>query len=440
VDGLPIGRFRRLAKPARLGASSAAATAGTWARNRLRDPEARDAAQTARMIRTAEQAVAVMGEMKGAVMKLGQMLSFADTSMLPDEFQAILAQLQQDAPPMAWELIERVITDELGEHPDVAFARFSRVPIAAASIGQVHSARLHDGTDVVVKVQYPGVAEAIDNDLRNTTLLTTILNLGKSFAGPFAPKTDVKAVARELRDRMLEELDYRAEARNQTRFAEIWRDVEDVRIPTIVPELSTARVLTQHYDDGMRWSAAVEAGQDLRDRWGEVIARFVFTSLYRNKIFNADPHPGNYLFHEDGSVTFLDFGCVKEFTQRDVDGLRAIRHAIVAQDADRLVKALVEFGWYDKPPKAKPEDLLTVLEPGFAPLRQPQPFTITPEWAAEAVRMQLGISPGHQRTIGELAVPPQYTFLARISLGLFSVLAGLRASLDWTALVTEVDR
>jgi predicted unusual protein kinase regulating ubiquinone biosynthesis (AarF/ABC1/UbiB family) len=428
-----------MVRPAALGARGAAGVAGTWARGLFRDPEAREQAQVDRLIRTAEQAAALMGEMKGAVMKLGQMLSFADVSALPPEVQAILSSLQADAPPMAWELVEEVVTAELGDHPAVLFERFSEIPIAAASIGQVHAATMHDGTDVVVKVQYPGVAEAIDADLRNTALLSTMATLAKSLAGPLMPRTDMKAMTAELRDRVIEELDYVNEAANQQRFADLWRGHATIHVPDVVPELSSRRVLTQHYVDGMRWAAAIEQPKELRDAWAAAIYRFVFTSLYRHHVFNADPHPGNYLFHEDGSVSFLDFGCVRVFEASHIDALRTYAYAIIDQDADALVRAMIASGWYPPSgPKADPQRILEFVTPGWAPIAFEQPFTFTPEWAADMVARQIGLAPGNMRLVNEMSPPAHYLFLGRITIGLFSVLTGLRATGDWRAIFDEL--
>jgi predicted unusual protein kinase regulating ubiquinone biosynthesis (AarF/ABC1/UbiB family) len=340
---------------------------------------------------------------------------------------------------MAYDLVERVVTDELGAPPHELFERFSQIPIAAASIGQVHAATMHGGRDVVVKVQYPGVAEAIDADLRNTALLSTLGTLAKALAGPLMPRTDMKAMTAELRDRVVEELDYVNEARNQQRFADLWRGHPTIHVPDVVHELTTRRVLTQQYADGMRWAAAVMQPKELRDAWGEAIYRFVFTSLYRHHVFNADPHPGNYLFHEDGSVTFLDFGCVRVFDDDHIDALRRYIPAIMDQDADALVAAMTASGWYrPSGPKSDPERILEFMTPGYAPVVDEQPFTFTPQWAADMVARQIGFAPGYQRLINEMSPPPHYLFLGRITIGLFSVLTGLGATGDWRAVFDDI--
>lgn len=434
---LPTGRVRRLTAPARLGVGAATAQAAAWVRDRTRRASDGDTAQAKQLVRTAEQAAALMGEMKGAVMKLGQLLSFADVSALPPEFRTVLAHLQADAPPMAWELVERVVTEDLGQPPEEAFERFSRPPIAAASIGQVHSARLRDGTDVVVKVQYPGVAEAIDADLRNTAMLSAVATMAQTAARPLMPRSDIRALVAEIRDRVQEELDYEREAANQAEFADLWRGHPTIRVPEVVPELSTRRVLTQHYHDGMRWSAALGQSGEMRDAWGEAIYRFVFTSLYQHHVFNADPHPGNYLFHDDGTVTFLDFGCVRRFTPEQVGEIRRVGEAILAGDAQLLVDRLVEAGVLRTADDVDPERQLEFSSYEWAPILSEQPFTYTQEWAEEAVRRITGMAPEYLTMVTRLSLPPHWLFLGRITLGVGSVLTGLRATADWRRLLLD---
>lgn len=241
------------------------------------------------------------------LMKAGQILSV----VLPEAgvdapyrgiYQAAFAKLQDDAPPMPASVVTQTLADELGCPPGEVFARFDPRPIAAASIGQVHAATLPDGQQVAVKVQYPGVEQAIRADLANTELLATFLRLLLSVA-PSMTQMDVRAMASEISDRIGEEIDYRVEAANQREFAEGYQGHPFVRVPEVYNELSTRRVLTMQYVDGLRYAKAVRAEQQLRDRWAEAIYRFVLDSLYRLGICNTDLHPGNFLFHPDGGVS-----------------------------------------------------------------------------------------------------------------------------------------
>src|SRR5438067_5356337 len=298
-------------------------------------------------------------------MKVGQILSFVHTSAVlegqyGEVYRAAFASLQADAEPMEPVLVAAVIESELGRPPEELFAEFSPEPIAAASIGQVHPARLHDGTEVAVKVQYPGVADAMRDDLANTQLLLTFVKIAKGVV-PQYRNFDVRAVADEIAERMGEEIDYTTELANQMEFAEHYRGHPFARVPEVFPELSSDRVLTMEMVHGRRWAAIGDVDQELLDRWGEAIHRFWFGSIARFGMFNADPHPGNYLFHDDGTVTFLDFGCVKRLSPVAQRGFWDMPAAAIDNDAERLLRVFAEQGFIraDDPPPA--EELLAWL-------------------------------------------------------------------------------
>src|SRR5438552_2633438 len=263
--------------------------------------------QLDRFTREAERYVAVLGDMKGVAMKIGQLLSFLDAGAIPDQhraaYQQIVGALQADAPPMPFETVRVVLERELDRPVDEVFASIGERPMAAASIGQVHAAHLPDGREVVIKVQYPGVGDAIRADLQNTELIASFARFGAKLS-PIRITADPTAIAEEITERVSEELDYRMEAANQAEFCAHYEGHPFIRIPEVVAELSTERVLVMDRHDGLRWTAALEQPQALKNTWGEVIDRFVYGSLYDFGAFNADPHPGNYLFHDDGGVTF----------------------------------------------------------------------------------------------------------------------------------------
>src|SRR3954452_11180419 len=312
---IPQGRLRRTAPLAALSARAAGEGVVEVLRRRLKGERG---ASVEFHVRNAERYADVLSRSKGLLMKVGQILSFVDISAALDRtygevYQTALASLQSDAEPMDPVLVAAVIESELGRGPEEVFAEFSSAPIAAASIGQVHAARLHDGTEVAVKVQYPGVADAIRDDLANTELLFTFLKIAKGIV-PQYRNFDVRAIADEIAERFTEELDYRTELMNQMAFADHYRGHPFFRVPAVFPDLSSDRVLTMEMAHGRRWNEIGDAEQALRDRWGEAVFRFFFGSMARFSMFNADPHPGNYLFHDDGTVTFLDFGCVKRAT------------------------------------------------------------------------------------------------------------------------------
>jgi predicted unusual protein kinase regulating ubiquinone biosynthesis (AarF/ABC1/UbiB family) len=401
--------------------------------------------QLDRFAREAERYVAVMGDMKGVAMKVGQLVSFLDAGAIPEQYRAqyqqIVGSLQADAPAMPYETVAEVLERELGRPVGDAFAWIGEQPMAAASIGQVHSARLPDGREVVVKVQYPGVAEAIAADLENIELLTSFAHLASKLA-PVRIVADTRAVAEEVAERITEELDYGLEAANQAEFAERYADHPFIRIPAVVPELSTERVLVMDQHDALRWSAALEQPQGVKDTWGEVINRFVYGSLYDFQAFNADPHPGNYLFHDDGGVTFLDFGCVKRFEPSTIDGLRRISKALFHDESpEDLHRCWLDLHLTQPNAKVDPHRLYDWWRPIWRPVDREQPFTFTPEFAAATIQRNfdaLGEYGDVIRSTGITKESKDFTFLTRIQLGLYSVLGGLRATADWRAVEDEL--
>src|SRR5205807_2282950 len=255
-----------------------------------------------------------LGQMRGAAMKVGQVLSMVELDGLPEDqrdvLQAKLAELRDDVPPVPFSKLERLMRGEFGGPLSRVFSEFDERAFAAVSIGQVHRATTLDGDEVVVKVQYPGVAEAVETDLRNAMLLLPLVKR-------LAPGLDARALAAEMRERIGEELDYELEAQNQRRIERRMRGHPFVRVPRIHTDLSTRRVLVSEYTEGERFEAVRAADEPVRDRYGEIVFRFFFGLLYRDRIALGDPHPGNYLLASDGRVSFLDFGLV-----RDVDAMR----------------------------------------------------------------------------------------------------------------------
>ena len=433
-DGIAQGRLRRAAPLAGLAARTTGEAVVTALRRRTRQPED--------YTRRAERYVELLGRSKGALMKAGQILSFVPVGSMPSEnraaFQAAMSRLQANAPPMATELAAAVVAEELGRAPEAVFAEFSPRPVAAASIGQVHDARLHDGRRVAVKVQYPGVAEAIRADLANTELLAVLFRMLSSLA-PGLTQTDPREVAAEISERIGEEVDYRIEAKNQTLFADAYRGHPFIRVPEVVAELSTGRVLTQEWADGLGFAEAVAADPDLRDRWGESIYRFVFGSLRRLCAFNADPHPGNYKFGLDGSVSFLDFGCVKHFTRAQVTSMQKAVRAVVNDDPDGVLAGFVEMGVFgpDRPPD--PADVMALWRPAMEPLLGPQPFAMSQDRVAAVLADGMSFAGPAGRARRAVSAPRDFIFLTRIDFGLMSVLAELGAAGYWRAIQQEHD-
>jgi predicted unusual protein kinase regulating ubiquinone biosynthesis (AarF/ABC1/UbiB family) len=425
------GRARRSA----ILAGAATKAGGSWAVDRARrtfaDAERREELDQARQLRTAEQVAETLGHLKGAMMKLGQMASYLDQG-LPEPIREALAQLQQDAPPMAPELAASVVVAELGAAPDELFAEWDPVPIAAASIGQVHRAITRDGRAVAVKVQYPGVDEAIRGDLDNAGLLFTGMKV-------LFPGLEPGPLVAELRERIIEELDYRLEADNQRLFAAAYADHPTIHVPAVVDELSSERVLTTELATGARFAEVLEWPAAQRDLAGETIYRFVFGSLYRLGAFNGDPHPGNYLFGPDGQVTFLDFGLVKRFTPEELAPFEEMIVAMVQHRDVAEFRRIVERVGLLKPNPAFTDEAIGeyfghfyefVLEDRVVPM--------TEEYASETVRRFFDTGGEHGEIMKAANVPPSMVIIQRINLGLYAILGQLGAKANWRRIAEEL--
>jgi predicted unusual protein kinase regulating ubiquinone biosynthesis (AarF/ABC1/UbiB family) len=339
---LPTGRVARTARVGRLVAGQGLRWTGMRAANRVRTPERAEQARSDRTAALVGQLVDQLGQMRGAAMKIGQILSMVDFDGLPEdqrtELQGKLAKLRDDVPPVPFRKLEKLMREEFGGPLSTVFSSFDEQAFAAASIGQVHRATTLDGQDVVVKVQYPGVAEAVETDLRNAMLLLPLVKR-------LAPGLDAKALADELRERISEELDYELEAQNHRRIERLYRGHPFVRVPRVLTELSTRRVLVSEYVAGQRFEEVRRLSQDERDRYGEIVVRFFFGLLFREGIALGDPHPGNYLRCADGRVCFLDFGLLRDVSPAYLDGERAIAAATRDADEDGLRDALIGTGY-----------------------------------------------------------------------------------------------
>ena len=438
-DGIRQGRVARGLPLARLAVRQGIGrVAGKLTRDEQRKLD--------RLTREAERYVAVLGDMKGVAMKVGQLLSFLDAGAIPEQhraaYQQIIGALQADAPPMPFSTVRLVFERELERPVEEVFAWIDERPMAAASIGQVHAAHLPDGRKVVVKVQYPGVGDAIRADLHNTELLASFASMGAKLS-PIRVTADPTAIVEEVTERITEELDYRIEAANQTAFRSHYDGHPFIRIPEVVPEVSTERVLVMGHHDGLRWTAALDQPQELKNTWGEAIHRFVFGSLYDFGEFNADPHPGNYLFHDDGGVTFLDFGCVKRFSPHQVAAMRRISAAVFEDgDAHALFESFVDLGCIPRKTKLQPQRVFDWWAPIWDPGRgESPPFTFTSEFAAWVMERNFdafGEWRDIARGMGIGRESKDWTFLTRIQLGLYSVLGALRARRDWRAIHDEL--
>jgi predicted unusual protein kinase regulating ubiquinone biosynthesis (AarF/ABC1/UbiB family) len=381
-------------------------------------------------IRSAEDVARVLGGMKGAIMKAGQMLSFLADG-LPPEAQAALATLQADVPPMSPRLAASVVRQELGADPERLFLEWEEVPIAAASIGQVHRAVLRDGRIVAVKVQYPGLDRAIKSDLDNAELL---YNLFASFK---LKNLDVKGLVDELRARMSDELDYELEAKAQQEFADLYALHPFIRVPSVVAEYSSQRVLTSEWAGGQRWDEFLgSASYDARQRAAEIIYRFSQESIHRYGVFNGDPHPGNYRFHDDGSVTFLDFGLVKRWSAGEFEQLSPVLDALLAHDVVGTIDAMVGAGFLVPDHGLAPEAIWAYVSAPYEPLLSER-FTYSRAWVSHALERLLDFGGKYSDVAAKLNMPTSFVILDRVVWGVSGLLGRLEASNTWAAIVAE---
>jgi len=424
------GRYGRLARMGRLGARLWSSWLGAKIRRLFMSKNKRAGYDERRRQRDAEAVTRTMGQMKGTFMKLGQMMSFI-TDSIPQEYRAALASLQTQAPPMEFAAIRDVAERELGKPLERAFARFDERPLASASIGQVHRAVLPTGAEVAVKVQYPGVADAIRADLQNAGALYRM-------AGMFYSELDSKAVVAELRARFGEELDYVREADNQEKFRRVWAGHPAVVVPRVFPSHSTSRVLTSEYMRGRKFEQVLELDQSARDHFGEVLWRFVFESIVRHGMFNGDPHPGNYLFTDDGKVVFLDYGCVKYFPDEMLaNWVELVRRHLEGRREDfRSMASELGFFRLDSP---LPADLVYDFFGYFyEPISADRDFTFTSEYNAESLGMVFRPTGKFDGIVKKLNMPPDFFLVNRIQWGVHSILAKLGASMNWHRIHREL--
>lgn len=333
---------------------------------------------------------------------------------------------------MAPELAAGVVEAELGSRPEVLFAEWDPVPIAAASIGQVHRALIHDGRAVAVKVQYPGVDEAIRGDLDNAGLIFGAMKL-------LFPGLDPKPLVAELRERITEELDYTLESNNQRRFADYYRDHPFIHVPDVVEGLCSARVLTTELATGARFAEVVGWSEEQRNLAAESIYRFVFGSIYRLHAFNGDPHPGNYLFGPDGRVTYLDYGLVKRFTPDELGPFESmIQTMVIDRDLAEFRRIVEEVGLLRPDASFTDDQIGEYFGHFYEFVLEDRPITMSSEYASLTVQRFFDTSGEHGEIMKAANVPPSMVIIQRINLGLYALLGELGATANWRRIAEEL--
>jgi predicted unusual protein kinase regulating ubiquinone biosynthesis (AarF/ABC1/UbiB family) len=422
---------------ARVGAAAAGQAvrqAGTRTANITRSEERAEAAMERRQLEAAEQIVTVLGGMKGAAMKLGQVLSFVDLGIVPPEhrerFQAKLAILRDAAPSVSFGEMREVIEEDLEAPVDEVFATFDREAIASASIGQVYRATLRDGREVAVKVQYPGIGDAVRADMKN---LGVLLRLARSIT----PELDTKAVGEEIRERIVEELDYELEASNQRTMARIYAGHPFISIPAVITPLCRERVIVSEFVTGTGFDEMRAAPTAERDRIGEILFRFYFGSMYRYRRFSGDPHPGNMLGLADGRIAFLDFGLFKSI-DRDVAALElACQRAVIDGDAEELQRLMSDAGFLPRSDVIGADELVEFVRDGIWWYTTDESIRIDQTIVNRAFIQTTDVRSSHFKTARHQDIVPEHLFGRRLELLTLAVLGQLESEANWYRIACE---
>jgi predicted unusual protein kinase regulating ubiquinone biosynthesis (AarF/ABC1/UbiB family) len=440
ADELPTGRLIRATKAAGAVAPSSMRFFTTLATNVMRSPEDAGELLLRRHEDIADNTLTVLSELRGGAMKIGQLASFVDVELIPPEYRTVyqekLANLRDSAPPMSWKKIRDVLDSEWDEPVESLFEDFEHDAVAAASIGQVHRAVLPDGRRVAVKIQYPEVADALEADLGTAAGLTAIAT---PLAKAMMPGLEPRMLIKEIRQLVLEELDYELEAQHQRTFARAYRGHPFIYVPDVVTSLSRRRVMVSEWVDGMRFPEMQELPPRDRDRIGEILMRFYFHSMDYVRRFNTDSHPGNFLLRDDGSVAFLDFGNVKVVSEGWLrNGKRAMRAAI-DEDKEGFIDAVVELGYVHRREHLDADWLLEQVKLAGDWFLSDREVRIDPEYVGRILSQVMDpkfISHGI-RVARDLQVPPEEIWFRRVEIGLFAVLGQLRASGNWHRMARE---
>ena len=423
IDETTSIRTGRVSRALRMG-SMAAGTGRRWLTQRakrliMHSTSAQEDARAAG-IETAVELVKAFAELRGAAMKLGQMLSYVDDA-LPKEMRAILSMLTRDAPPMPWNTLRSQFEEEFGNPPENIFSDFEETPMAAASIGQVHRARLPDGRAVAVKIQYPGVLESLQADLKNSNVLMTF----HRFLG-FGVNT--RELLTELETRLLDECDYRKEAAYQIRFGRRFANHPHIVVPAVVHEHSGRRILTTELYEGLsfyQWLAS-NPSPEQRNLASRMLYRFYQGSFYLDGLFNCDPHPGNYLFTEDNRFVFFDYGCARTYAPSRRRLWIGLNRAVVNDDRDQIRHHAMALGFFTAKTKLDFDAFVEMMRVAYKPYLSPGPFPFHEDKPGDNFRTLFTSNPNFRK----LNMPADGVFLNRIMFGIFSLLGQIGGELD----------
>jgi predicted unusual protein kinase regulating ubiquinone biosynthesis (AarF/ABC1/UbiB family) len=420
-------RFLKLGKlTSRVGSSYL----GTAVKAKFQNAESKARSLLETNTKNAVRVVRTFGELKGAVMKVGQMLSLQG-DLFPPEVREILSHLQNQAPPVPFAQMQPLLLDELGAKVENYFTEISESAYASASIGQVHRGRLRDGREVVVKIQYPGVAEMVESDLKNLRMFLL------SVRQVTPVKADLERLFNEARLRLTEELDYRLELMNMQEFRELFSQDKRFIIPRPVPELSTRRVLTTEYHPGLTADELCQPSvlQDKRDRMGTYLLEAVLTQFFGFRILQADPNLANFAFTQDDRVILYDFGCVKRFPKAFVEGIRTLVRDAVLGRYQKLRGDAAAVGYIDKGKAPLPlEAYKAYADTAFSEWRKPGLY----DFGATHIQQRLfGLHGQYWQKAFDFDAPADAIYMHRSFGGMYGNLCKLKAKIPMYDLINK---
>ena len=428
-DDLITSALGRFVKVGGLVGRVGVSVLGQQAVGLLRDGPTKQLKRTENMVRNAARIATTLGEMKGAAMKVGQMLSLHE-GLLPPEVSAVLSVLQKEAPSVSFDVMERALRREL-KNFDALFESLDPEAFAAASIGQVHRGVLKDGREVAVKIQYPRADRMVKADLKNLKVL--LGNLVHMFTD-----IDFEPIWEEVKERLLEELDYLKEAENIRRMAAMHATLPEIIVPDVVREATTRRVLTMEFVDGIPPGEAVSDrfSQRLKDQWGVTLFEFTLRGLLEDRFIHADPNFANFAFREDGKVAVYDYGCMKEIPAEIATGYRRLLHAVIKKRKAAIPGILHDMGFFKEGdaqlPRAMTDPYVDLVQDI---VRASPPYTFGEDASIYEGLYELGMSNWQDAT--DLNFPHDVVFINRTLGGLFGNLSALGATGPWRKLIRD---
>lgn len=423
IDSICSGRWERVWQGAKLASKSSV----NWMKvNLVSKVMAREKA----MLLKQETTEAIyrdlfkhLSDLRGLHMKIGQMFGFMKDD-LPESVKKFVQPYQYSLKPMSPHIIEEVVFKEFNQSPQDIFKVWHSLPFAGGSIGQVHMAEDKSGELLAVKVQYPRIVEALHADFKNIELLQSVFNtlFRSAIDGVFVD---------EIRERLLEECDYKVEKKNIVEFQKVWNGDSVVCIPKVKDQYCSRYTLATEYVEGEDFHTFLKnSTQEEKDKLGETLFRFHFTSIYKHRIFNADPHPGNYIMR-DGKVYFIDFGCVARFSKSTIDQLRSIFIPLLNRDFEAFKVASIESGFVGDEERFNFKDHYEAMMLTCEPVNsEPYQYRFNHHYVREIFRRMVLDTPN----LPYSNIRKEMVFLQRLQFGMYSILADLNATADWRSI------